>query len=269
VKYGAVVVGGGPAGITCALWLQRLGHPCVLLEQAARLGGLLWQSPGANPWLPGFGGRNGPELAVQLERELMAAGVTVHTGCSAGAFAEGWTVQAGARAFCAPYLVLATGVRPRSGGHIASPTCLIGPGAHLDTYDFRGKRVALLGGGDNAFENYGAIQARGASEVRIYARNVRAAGRLVRAVPAEHVLCESYSGQADVVVVLYGFEAVCPLPLARDAHGFVCTDERRRTPTPGAYAIGELTRRAHPCVITAMADGVIAAKDIQERLDRG
>ena len=76
----------------------------------------------------------------------------------------------------------------------------------------------------------------------------------------------------DQIVVLYGWEPHLPyvqsLGLARDSRGFVLTDPDCQTSVPGMYAIGEVAQRMHPCCITSMADGAVAAKAIQRTLER-
>ncbi len=71
----------------------------------------------------------------------------------------------------------------------------------------------------------------------------------------------------------YGFEAHLPylsdMPVAFDERGYVATGDRCETAVEGIYAVGEVTNRMHPSCVTAMADGVTAAKAIQERLDSG
>jgi len=57
--------------------------------------------------------------------------------------------------------------------------------------------------------------------------------------------------------------------LARTDQGFLATDAvTAETSLPGVYAIGEVAQRMHPCVPTAMADGVIAAKAIERVLNK-
>jgi pyruvate/2-oxoglutarate dehydrogenase complex dihydrolipoamide dehydrogenase (E3) component len=76
----------------------------------------------------------------------------------------------------------------------------------------------------------------------------------------------------DVFLVFYGWAPVVPLggqiTLETDERGFVRTDDRRRTSEPDVYAIGEIAHRLHPCVATSMSDGVVCAKDIQQRLEQ-
>lgn len=75
----------------------------------------------------------------------------------------------------------------------------------------------------------------------------------------------------DVILVLYGWAPnlgwAHALGLDRDARGFVAVDADCRASIEGVYAIGEVAQRWHPCCVTAMADGVVAAKAIQARLE--
>jgi thioredoxin reductase len=179
-------------------------------------------------------------------------------------------------------VVLASGVRPSAGGLKAALNLLIGPGTQGASQDFAGKQVASRGGGDNAFENYLFIKNRGAVSVDIYARSIRARKEFLESVPVSDVYVGQYSvneGQSvvsgrqyDKIVVLYGWEPHLPyvksLGLARDPRGFVLTDPDCQTTVLGVFAIGEVAQRMHPCCITSMADGVVAAKAIQRSLER-
>jgi thioredoxin reductase len=149
--------------------------------------------------------------------------------------------------------------------------------------DFAGARVALLGGGDNAFENHEFVKQRGASHACIYARTVRAQKQFVDRVPAADLVVgvpiiepatKQVNGQPyDCILVLYGWQAnigfLDGLSVVTDDRGFVQTDMAcAQTSVDGVYAIGEVAQRMHPCVPTAMADGVVAAKAIEKKLTR-
>jgi thioredoxin reductase len=288
--YDALIIGGGPAGASCALWLTRLRLPTLLVEAGPRLGGLLNNSPFTNDWLVTQPGATGGDLAVGMERSLREAGAAVLLGnsvesvrrASAG-FAVTLDGPSNSRApIMARFVVLATGVQPVRGGMEGGLGVLFGPGAHVADQDFSGRRVAILGGGDNAFENHASVMAKGAASARIFARNVRAARWARALVGSRQVAVGPYKVDAaqgrvdgqyyDIILVMYGWEPR-PLPLVeldpeRDTHGFVRVDPATcETSCVGLYAIGEVTRRGHPCVPTAVADGVVAAKAIQQRIE--
>jgi thioredoxin reductase (NADPH) len=286
----AIIIGAGPAGSSCALWLAKLGFSPILADAASLAGGLLNDSPFRNDWIVTQPGVTGPDLAEGIGLALAAAGVPMLLGARAAnalrtdeAFAVMFDLPSGKiRAVSAPYLVIATGVRPRQGGLEPSPRMLFGPGQHVFEHDFAGQSVAILGGGDNAFENYDFVKRAGASEAHIYARTVRA-GRVFRDMAATgDVLPGPYevegtsgkvNGRAyDVILVMYGWEPAPvfagELGLARDQKGYLSVDFATcRTNVPGVYGIGEVAARGHPCVVTAMADGITAAKDIQRLLE--
>jgi thioredoxin reductase len=78
----------------------------------------------------------------------------------------------------------------------------------------------------------------------------------------------------DLILVFYGWEPCVgfadALGLHRSAQGFIATDmQTAQTSCPGVYAIGEVAQRQHPCVVTALADGVTAAKAIQAKIEAG
>lgn len=303
--FDAVIVGAGPAGVSCAVWLARLGFVPALVEATDRVGGLCRANPYVDDWNVSLPGMTGEQIADNLALSLELGGVEPRLSCrvrQAQAFPSGVSValveaadQVGGLRRANPcagdilsarFLVLASGVRARAlpGLAEAAPGVLVGPGRHVMAQDFRGLRVAVLGGGDNAFENALYAAEHGAASVRIYARTVRAQRQLVRKVPAGQVVRGGYvvdpgsrtvNGEAfDLILVLYGWEPCIgfagELDLQRGERGFVVTDPATaRTSHPLVYAIGEATQRQHPCVVTAMADGIVAAKAIQARIESG
>jgi len=301
-NYDAAIIGGGPAGASCAVWLARLGFSPVLLEGRDVLGGLCRVNPFLDEWNASLPGMTGAQVADNLALSLRRAGVPVYLSCTVqhveaadGGFAL--TGSGLAEPLWASHLVLATGVRARplapgmdgvpSGDAAAAAGrwtegVLTGPGEHVVAQDFRGKRVAVLGGGDNAFENALYALEKGAASVRLYARNVRAQRQFVSKLPGDCVTLGPYSVDArartvdgrayDLIMVFYGWEPCVDfadaLGLQRGAQGFIATDMRTaQTGCPGVYAIGEVAQRQHPCVVTALADGVAAAKAIQARIE--
>jgi thioredoxin reductase (NADPH) len=284
-RFDTIVVGSGPAGASCALWLKMLGyHPCII-EESSALGGLQAASPYINSWIATSMGKTGLELAQEFRRNVLSNDVDCFFGQCVQKIERiggGFRVETDSgMSVAARTVVVATGVRSVTGGFSASENIIIGPGKRLASQDFTGARVAILGGGDSAFENYLTARAAGAAAVTIFARSIRARPELVRHVPSSDVVIGPYlvdetqaqinSKKFDKIVVLYGWEASLPfanslIPI-RNTKGFVITDEQRRTKIDGVYAIGEVTQHMHPCCVTSVADGVVAAKSIQRRLE--
>ena len=75
--YDAVIVGGGPAGVSCAVWLARLGLSPLLVEAGERLGGLTATNPFADDWIAALPGATGQQIAANLAQSTQAAGVPV------------------------------------------------------------------------------------------------------------------------------------------------------------------------------------------------
>jgi len=289
-SFDAVIVGGGPAGASCAVWLRRLGLAPLLVEAGAGLGGLARDNPFRDDWIAVLPGATGRQVAANIEASVRGAGVAVRLGAPALAAAAtpgGFEVAlAGGPAVRGRTLVIASGVRPRGFGREAGPLpgVLVGPGAAVAEQDFSGRSVAILGGGDNAFENHAYVLERGARLAHVYARTVRAQRQWVARVPEADLRVGPYRADPrgrtvdgkpyDIMLVFYGWEPRAefadPLGLRRDARGFVWTDPATAcTSLPGVYAVGEVARRMHPCVVTSLADGVVAAKAIQARLEAG
>ena len=290
-EFDAVIVGGGPAGVSCAIWLARLGFRPALLDAQSSAGGLCRSNPFTDDWNAALPGASGVDVATNLDISLKQAQVAAWFSCQVnqvqatedGFLVDGSTLDAPLRT---RHLVLATGVRARglapSGQAIEHSGILTGPGQHIVEQDFQGKRVAVLGGGDNAFENGLYAIEHAAAKVRLYARSVRAQRQFVRKIPAEFVTTAAYkvdmaartvNGEPyDLILVFYGWEPRTQfaeaLGLRRTSLGFIATDTlTAQTSYPGVYAIGEVAQRQHPCVVTALADGVTAAKAIQAHIE--
>lgn len=290
-KASAVIVGGGPAGCQCALWLHMLGHHPIIIEQSPVLGGLQALSPYQNHWIVGMQHQSGKQVAASIQAHIKALGIPVllNTKLSSVTLtANGVHVAAGSHEIDAPYLVIATGVNPRRDVFKESNKVIVGPDESIFTMDFSGKRVALLGGGDNAYENQAFIMTKNPAVCDVYARTKRARKNLAELVNPAHVYTGAYHAdqstmkvthdnntrEYDLFIVLYGWEANIPKALdpwrerLLDDRGFIATDAHCQTNLPECFAIGEVANRMHPCVTTAMADGVVAAKAIQAGLER-
>jgi len=288
--FDALVIGAGPAGVSCAVWLARLGFSPALVEASARIGGLCLTHSYLDGWNASLPQQTGEQTANNLALSVAQASIPVYLSYSVARIWQYEQVfyainQPHKHALRARHLVLATGVQARRlpGFPADIPGILTGPGAHVLAQDFRGKTLAVLGGGDNAFENALYAMQHGAKQVHIIARSIRAQRQFVQRMPAAQVLRHNnvtvspdpltVNGKPyDLVLVCYGWEPCVPacqgLPLQRDTHGFLQTaPHTAQTSVPGVYAIGEVARRQHPCVVTAMADGVVAAKAIQARLE--
>jgi thioredoxin reductase len=290
--YDAIIVGAGVAGVTCAVWLKRMGYMVLLLEASNQVGGMCARNPFKDEWNPTAPQLTGMEVASNLRESLDIAEVDLrleHEVISVELIGTGFEVKVidnigESLFFKSRKLVVGTGVDYKEPAECIGQSfddVLIGAGARLNHYDFKNKRVAVLGGGDNALENALFAQKRGAAEVTVFARTLRGQAQWLERLRNEQVRVGDYSfdpakkevaGKAyDVVLVFYGYEPQAEwlkeLDVSYDDKNYLKVDfETTETHVPGLYAIGEVTRRQHPCVVTAMADGVTAAKAIQNAL---
>ncbi|ESQ84708.1 hypothetical protein AEAC466_06545 [Asticcacaulis sp. AC466] len=271
-----VIIGGGPAGVACAIWLKKLGVDCLLLEASGRLGGLQTRSPYENLWIPGVQGKTGQAVAASLEAHARALDIDMRMN-SPALSVDGLRVATAEGVFDARFIVIATGSRPRAAGFKAAQVVAIGPGEPMEALDVSGRRVAILGGGDNAFDQARFVRDRG-GQVTVFSRTPPRAQAGLRALVSDvPVVVGPYEAdQAAMTVndrpfdafgVMFGFEAVIPAGLSSKLeNGYVAVDREGRTSLPGVYACGEVTDFWHPCVTTATAHGIQVAKQISLRL---
>lgn len=194
------IIGGGPAGMSCALWLHNYGLQPVIVEQQPALGGMARASPYPNEWLlgrPGESGRRNAELFAQhirlaaVETWLDARPRRLHRAADGGlridiVFVDRRTE----RSLSCPAVVIATGTdfrgekwldRVENARHLAQagrvhlgPSDVGEPGAEL------GAHVVVIGGGDNAFDVARMLAERGARVTLIMrAQSPRARPQLV------------------------------------------------------------------------------------------
>jgi thioredoxin reductase len=310
-----VILGGGPSGLSAALWLRNLGFaPCVI-ETTARAGGLQNLNFLPNDWVLGQTGQTGPMLAARFVDHAAAVGIAVATGSKLkrleGAAGHFRAVLDGADDFECGALLVATGTRFRSKEVLADvdgvdelPPGRIayGPYAFDKLSALAGKRVLIIGGGDNAYENarllvsraemvYLALRSRPQAQQVLVAAvaAAQATGRCRIFHPAQvRKVLECASGvevtldgsaHVDSVVVdrihvLAGYEPNTGFlanafpsdlysALRFDARGYLMTDGVGRTGAPGIYAAGDVCNPHFPSVVSAVAQGALAARTIE------
>ena len=288
--FDAAIIGAGPAGCACATWLKQLGFSPLLIDQQAECGGIQLQNAYSNTWIPSSYAVSGKDVAIAMHKNVVSLKIDLHletTSLDAARTDGGFSIDVikknDKHKFRSKYLVLAGGIIPKSGGFTERPGILIGSTQKTAATNFTGKRVAILGGGDNAFENYIFAQSGGAKALSIFSRSKpRAQRNFINKVPAKDVLIGPFdcnqekntvNGQHfDYIIVMFGYEvshgSLLGLEPKRRPDGYVLTNAECQTSLDGVFAIGEITQRTHPCCVTAMADGIIAAKALQGLLEK-
>lgn len=287
-NYDLIVIGAGPGGVQTAQSADSFGLKVLIIDKNSRAGGLQINNPYVNHWLATSYNMRGEDFVEAMNKNLVRPKTDFFTS------AQDVTLQKRGELFeinglsdqgrfsgRAQFLTLATGVKPASGGLTESENIYIGPGYRIENADFRDKKIAILGGGDNGFENYAFIREKKARTVKIFARSIRARHNMVQNVPTDDVTLGDYAVNTenmtvngekfDALCIFYGWKPVVPfqdsLRLRLNEKGFVLANEYCETSVKNIFAVGEMTGRVHPSVVTAMSDGMIAAKAIQERAD--
>ncbi len=288
--YDTLIIGAGPAGVQAAQSLAAFGLRVLIIEKNSCAGGLQINNPYINHWLACAHNQRGEDFVEAMNLNLTRPNVSFHTSVRNLSFSvseeEEFSIigdsAEGAFAGSAKTVILATGVRPRSAGFTPSERFLIGPGNQIENGKFQDQKIAVLGGGDNAFENYVFLKEKGAKDVKLFTRSLRARVNMIAPVPKDKIFLGDYhvnpekltvnAEKFDRICVFYGWEANVPfndvLQLSSDPKGYIRVDGFYETSRSNVYAVGEIASRTHPSFVTAMAEGMIAAKRIQEISDR-
>ncbi|WP_018664744.1 NAD(P)/FAD-dependent oxidoreductase [Heyndrickxia acidiproducens] len=155
-----LIIGGGPAGISATIWCKRLGLDHLLIEEHESLGGQLSMIRNKIIDYPGFIEKDGEELRQHFLNHLQALQCHVKTGMKVLAIdaeKRTVTVQQGpaAKTIHFQFLIAAAGSSPKRLG-VPGEEEMLARGetytASRDSHLFRDKTVAVVGGGDRAFE---------------------------------------------------------------------------------------------------------------------
>jgi thioredoxin reductase len=295
-----VIVGAGPAGIHAAILARRSGLPLRLLEASGESGGQLRRTWSRLTAVPDHDGP-GIEYAAVLARRLAEAGVVAENVEATGLGRRGRHFEvalAGGVAIGARAVLVATGLRARTldvPGERELRDHGVSPSATRDRAQFAGRPVAVVGGGDAAYENALLLAATGspvtlvvrgtprardefrkrvASERRVTVlEGARVAAiRGEREVQAIEVTTREGARAIEVAGVFVKIGAVpnsiwCRKALDCDREGFVKADLSRATSMKGVWAAGDVTRPERFTVRSAMADAAIAVQFARKFLE--
>lgn len=294
-----IIIGSGPAGLTAAIYAMRAGLQALVIEKQPMSGGQILNTVDVDnyPGLPGIGGfelgMSFREHAEKLGAQFETAEVTA---IEAAAEKEKIVVTTTGRHSCRA-IVLAMGATHRMLG-VPGEEALRGMGvsycATCDGAFFRGKTVAVIGGGDVALED-ALFLARGCEKVylihrRDELRGARSLQQKVFDTPNIELIwdsvVESIDGEGMVQMLqirnikteehtqlpLQGvFIAVGILPdtgLVRelvdcDEGGYIRADETCATSIPGIFAAGDLRTKPLRQIVTAASDGANAITSLE------
>ena len=299
--YDMIIIGGGPGGYTAALYAARAGLDVVLLEKLSA-GGQMAQSHQIDNY-PGFvEGIDGFQLAMQMQEQAERFGAKTE-------YAEVYrlelnsqpkVVESSEGTFYGRTVVFATGAGPRELG-VAKEQQLVGRGvaycAACDGMFYKGKTVAVVGGGNSAAADALLLSRVAKKVVLIHRRDALRATKIYHA-PLEQAENVEFRWNSRVVELLHGdklsglrladvnsgeesilecdgvFVSIGRKPatelvqgqLELDAGGYILAGEDTKTSLPGVYAVGDVRAKQVRQVVTAVADGAVAVHMAEEYL---
>ena len=300
--YDVVVIGGGPAGLTAALYLARARYRVVVVEKEHFGGQITITDEVVN--FPGVEHTSGKALTETMRRQAQSFGAEFLLAEVTGLAMDGdiKTVQTSRGELHCFGVLLATGAHPRSVG-FAGEAEFKGRGvAYCATCDgefFTGKEVFVVGGGFAAAEE-SVFLTKYARHVTILIRGdgftcapaaAEAALHHEKITVVTHAQVEEVSGKDGLSLLKYrntetgevteyraaegdpfgvfvfaGYEPATGLVkgLAEcDAQGYVVTDRSQKTTCEGLYAAGDVCIKPLRQVVTAVGDGALAATELE------
>lgn len=299
--YDILIIGGGPAGLTAAVYARRAGRSVLVLEKDAFGGQITWSPRVEN--FPGYVSVSGTELADKLLEQALEQGAEAELEEAVQVLDEGGcktVVTASGLRYSARALIIAAGARPRPLG-LPREEALTGSGvcycALCDGAFYKGRPVAVAGGGNSALQDALYLSSLCSRVYLIHRRaSFRGEARLAEALAEKEnvvFLMETAvtgllgeeeltglrlrQGETERELAVEGlFVAVGHRPdngvfaplLALDDAGYAASGEDCLTRTPGVFAAGDCRAKKVRQLTTAAADGAVAALAACDWLDR-
>ena len=300
--YDMIIIGGGPAGYTAALYGARAGLSTLVMEKMA-VGGQMALTDKIDNY-PGFeDGIEGLSLGEKMKNEAERSGArTVFaTVLSADLKSDPKVIETSDDIFYGRTVIIATGAEPRELG-VAMEKELVGRGvsycATCDGMFFKGKTVVVVGGGNTAAADILLLSRIAAKVIVVHRRDSLRASAIYHELlmSAENVeffwdsqMTEILSDDGKVAVariknlktgeetavdcdgifVAIGRKPASELAAGQldlDERGYIIADESTKTNIPGVFAAGDVRTKVLRQIITAASDGAMAAHYAEEYL---
>lgn len=299
--YDLIIIGGGPAGLTAAVYARRAEKSVLVIEKAT-FGGQITYSPKVEN-IPGFVSLTGNEFAEKLVDQALEQGADMEA-CEVLSIRDGniKTVVTDSGEFEAKAVILATGAKHRMLG-LPDEERYVGEGisfcAVCDGAFFKGKSVGLVGGGNSALQealllsdlaekvtviqNLDFLTGEKKLQDQLRAKNnvEILLGTVVDGILGEDALNgvrlrREATGEISELSLDGLFIAIGLIPqnepfrelIELDERGYAVADESSRTKTPGIFVAGDCRTKTIRQVATAAADGAIAALAACDYIDK-
>jgi thioredoxin reductase (NADPH) len=299
-----VIIGSGPAGLTAALYTARANLNPLVIE-GLEAGGQLMMTTLVENWPGHPKGVMGPDLMASIREQAQGFGAEIIRGhvTAVDLQERPFKVTTSTAEYQARSLIVATGASARWLG-LPSEQTLVGHGvsscATCDGFFFKGKPIAVIGGGDTAMEE-ALFLTRFASQVTvIHRRDTLRASKIMqdkafanpkitfewnaevesiddaaRGVVTAINIQNRVSGERKSLPVDGVFVAIGHTPntslfkgqLDMDPTGYLITHAGTRTSIPGVFAAGDVQDHIYRQAITAAGSGCMAAIDAEKYLE--
>ncbi len=293
--YDSIIIGAGPAGLNAALYLRRYGSSCMILtnpEQPSQVD----ITPFVDNYI-GIEGVTGAELAKKMVEHTKKFDVEIIYEKVGDIKKEKdiFVIVSEKNSYKARTVIIATGAKHRK-AEIKGESEFLGKGvsycATCDGFFFKGKKVAVIGGGDSALSSAIFLKDLGCDVTIVHRRNefraakvyVEKAKKIGVKFELERTVSEIKGSKMVEKIVLDNgkeipvsgvFVAIGEVPAVEIAkkigvkiteNGFIITDKSQMTNIPGIFAAGDVCDNPLKQIITACADGAVAAFSIKKWL---
>lgn len=286
MKFDVAVIGCGPAGLTASIFAARAGRSTICFEKLA-VGGQACLSVEIQNY-PAISSISGFDLIQNMFEQAKSSGAqfVFEAAKKVRKIKNGFSIKTSTQTYHAQKVIIAVGCAQKKLG--LGEEKFVGKGisycASCDGYFFKGKTVAVVGGGDSAF-SYAEYLSRIAKKVYLLNRSEKFKAdnsrvNIVKKIKNVKILLNTQitnlNGKDTLQSITLNDETILPVSgvfvaightphidfldfeLATDNHGYVIVDQHMQTSVKNVYACGDITSKDFRQIITACAEGAVA-----------